>query len=567
MKRRDFLTKLPALTALPFAINGICLNVLADTLSPLQRLAANCPNDRVLIILQLHGGNDGINMLLPISDYDTYYNLRANIAISDRGPRSFIKLDSTLANPDQIGLHPDMVGVKSMYDQGLVRLIQGVSYKNQDQSHFRGRDILFMGGGAGDYLTSGWAGRYFEDYYAPSVYPGDFPNVSMPDPLALEFNNDLSLVFHQDHNIPTSITIDDPASFFNLVETLPGYEDKPGHDPRGIPPAGLANSPYGKEMDWILSLEQKSDEYHKRILDVYNKGKLTDPNISYPITYPLLAPTKQLQNPLSSRLKIIANMIQGGSKTKIYLIRMGGFDTHAQQVESTDASMGSHAALMYHISSAMRAFQDDLKARSIDDRVLTMTTSEFGRRIYANGSYGTDHGLGAPIMLFGKAVVPGLSGTNPDLTKDNVELQFDYRQVYASILKDWMCANPVKVDDEFGILWGKDYKDKGVTLPIINNNLVTNVNDFVRERFYMNNCYPNPASNHTDITFYLNTSCTVTILLNDSTGKPVKTVVSKNYPIGENKISVDLREVPNGIYFYQIETSYFKDAKKLIIQK
>ncbi|ABG60600.1 DUF1501 domain-containing protein [Cytophaga hutchinsonii] len=565
MKRRDFLTKLPAL-ALPFVINGTYFNILADTLSPLQRLAANCPNDRVLIILQLHGGNDGINMLLPVSDYDRYYNVRANIAIPDKGARAFIRLDSTLANTDQIGLHPDMVGVKSMYDQGLVRMIQGVSYENHNQSHFRGRDILFMGGGSSDYLTSGWAGRYLKNNYAPDVYPADFPNANMPDPLALEFNDDLSLVFHQDDNIPTSIAIDDPESFFDLVDTLPGYNDKPGIDARGIPPASVANSPYGKEMNWILNLEEKSDEYHSRILQVYNKGKATDPNISYPVSYPLNAPKQRVKNPLSAKLKIIANLIQGGSKTKIYLIRMGGFDTHAQQVETTSATMGNHAALMYHISSAMRAFQDDLKARSIDERVLTMTTSEFGRRIYSNGSYGTDHGIGAPMMLFGKGVVPGLSGTNPDLTQDNVAMQFDYRQVYASILKDWMCVDASLVDNEFGILWG-NYPGRGTTLPIINNNLISSVNDFVRDRFYMNNCYPNPAVNFTDITFYINTSCVVTISLHDSTGKLIKNIVSETYPVGESKVSVDLREIKAGMYFYQIETSYFKDAKKIVIQK
>ncbi len=565
MKRRDFLTKLPAL-ALPFVINGTYFNILADTLSPLQRLAANCPNDRVMIILQLHGGNDGINMLIPTSDYDRYYNARANIAIPDKGSRAFIKLDNTLATQDQIGLHPDMVGVKSMYDEGIVRMIQGVSYENHNQSHFRGRDILFMGGGASDYPTSGWAGRYLKNTYAPETYPANFPNANMPDPLALEFNDDLSLVFHQDDNIPTSIAIDDPESFFNLVDTLPGYNDKPGIDARGIPPASVANSPYGKEMNWILNLEEKSDDYHNRILQVYNKGKSTDPNISYPVSYPLNAPKQRVKNPLSAKLKIIANLIQGGSKTKIYLIRMGGFDTHAQQVETTSATMGNHAALMYHISSAMRAFQDDLKARSIDDRVLTMTTSEFGRRIYSNGSYGTDHGIGAPMMLFGKAVVPGLSGTNPDLTKENVEFQFDYRQVYASILKDWMCVDASLVDTEMGILLGT-YPEMGKTLPIINNNLVSNVNDFVRDRFYMNNCYPNPAVNFTEITFHINTSCVVTITLHDNTGKLVKNIAAENFPMGESKVSVDLREMKSGMYFYQIETSYFKDAKKIVIQK
>ncbi|MBC7450606.1 MAG: DUF1501 domain-containing protein [Cytophagales bacterium] len=566
MKRREFLSKVPALTALPFALNGVVFNVLGDTLSPLQRLAADCPNDRVLIILQLQGGNDGLNMLIPISDYDKYYNLRANIAIPENGSRKFITLDNTLASKDQIGLHPDMVGVKSMYDQGMVRMIQGISYQNHNQSHFRGRDVLFMGGGSNDYLTSGWGGRYFKDNVAPKTYPKDFPNADMPDPLALEFGNDLSLVFHQDDNIPTSIAIDDPESFFDLVDTLPGYEDKPGIDARGFPPSALNNSPYGKEMSWILNLEEKSDEYHDRILQVYKKGKSMDPNISYPVSYPYNAPTGAVKNPLSAKLKIIANLIHGGSKTKIYLIGMGGFDTHAQQVETTNASMGNHAALLYHISSAMRAFQDDLKARSIDDRVLTMTTSEFGRRIYANGSFGTDHGTGAPMMLFGTNVNPGLSGTNPDLTQDNVAMQFDYRQVYATILKDWMCVDAAKVDSEFGILWG-DYPGRGATLPLINKGSATSVQNFIRDRFYLNTCYPNPASTFTDISFHINTPCDVTLTLHDVTGKVVRTIASGMYPAGDNKITVDLRDVIPGSYFYQIETSYFKDAKKLIIQR
>lgn len=564
MDRRKFIAKLPILGGLPFVLDSIPFNVLGQPNSPLQRLAAHCDTDRVLIILQMHGGNDGINTIIPIADYDRYYNARANIAIPESGARKYITLDGTLSSKDQVGLHPDMVGVKSLYDQGKAKIIQGVSYDKNNGSHFRGRDILFMGGGSDDYLKSGWAGRYFKELNTPLIYPEDFPNANSKDPLALEFGNDLSLVFHQDDNIPTSISINDPESFFNLVENLPGFEDKLNVDPRGIPPTSLINSPYEKELSWILSLEQKSDEYDDRLLETYREGKKNDPNVTYPETYPYNAPASRLRNPLSRQLKIIANLINGGCKTKIYLINIGGFDTHAEQVEKYDATMGNHAALVYHISAAMNAFQKDLKIRGIEEKVLTITTSEFGRRVYSNGSYGTDHGTGAPLLIFGKNVNPGLLGTNPDLTKDNVALQYDYRQVYATIMKDWMCVAENIVDEEFGIFWG-DYPGRGEKLDIINTSV--GVEDFIYQRFKLNNCYPNPASYQTTISFYINTGSNVNLKIFDMDAKLIKQILNEYKPMGEHRVLVDLKDLKPGMYFYQIDAGMLKDTKKLIVVK
>jgi uncharacterized protein (DUF1501 family) len=562
MKRRDFIKNMSLLGASQFVLNSVPFKLLASETALLQ-MAANCPNDRVLIILQLHGGNDGLNMLIPTFDYDLYQNRRPNIAISDTGNRKFIPLDGTLANERQVGLHPDMVGIKQLYDEGKVAMVQGVSYENHNQSHFRGRDILFMGGGANDYLNSGWVGRYLQQDIAPKVYPEDFPNVDMKDPLALEFGNEVSLIFHQGENIPTSISITNPQDFFNLVETLPGFEDVNGLDPRGTPPAGINNSPYGKELNWILNLEQKTDEYDNRLLDVYNAGKAMDPNVAYPATYPYNAPERFRNNTLSGQLQIIANLIHGGSKTKVYMVRIGGFDTHAQQVVSGDASMGSHAALLYHISSAMKSFQDDLKARSIDDRVLSVTTSEFGRRVHSNGSYGTDHGLGAPLLLFGKHVQPGVNGVNPNLNDDNVAMQYDYRQVYATVMKEWMCVDPAVVDGISGVFRG-DYAGKGTILPLINNN-VTSASQFIKDRFKLNNCYPNPASSSTTFSFYINAQTDVELKIADLNGKEVKMVLNKTMPMGEHKIAVDLRNLLPGSYIYHIKTTLMSDSNKLLI--
>lgn len=563
MKRRKFIKDLSIYGAGAFVLENVPFKVWADTSNPLQRMALECNNDRVLIILQMLGGNDGVNTAVPLAQYAEYQNARPNIALpnTDKDPRRLINLDSTLTDNQLVGLHPDMGGFKSLYDEGKLKLVQGVSYAFNNGSHFRSRDIFYMGGGAFDYLTSGWAGRYLNDSIAPLHYPKDFPNSNMLDPLALEFGNEQSLLFHQDEDITSAISIYDPPSFFNLVENLEGFEDKVGVDARGIPPAALADSPYYKELNYILSLEQKTDEYDDRLLAMYNAGKQNDPNVTYPAEYPFRAPN--LKNPIARELKIIANLIHGGCKTKIYLVKIGGFDTHAQQVDKADRTMGSHAALLYHISSTMRAFQDDLKARGIEDRVLTMTTSEFGRRVYSNGSAGTDHGNGAPMFIIGKGVSPGVYGNGPDMMKDNVDLQYDYRQVYASILKQWFCVDAGKVDNTDGLIFKGDYNGRGQDLQIIAS--PDEVSDFLLQRFKMNSCYPNPAKESTVISFYLNTPSMVELYLKNSEGATISTVLNEYRNYGENSVFVDLRNLRPGIYFYQIKAGRLHDTKKLVV--
>ncbi len=201
MKRRHFLRN-TLLTGGSLTLGGFPINLLAQE-SQLSKLAATSTNDRVLIILQMHGGNDGLNSVIPIDEYDQYYSRRANIAIPKNGTnRALIELDSTLPSEAKVGLHPDMGAMKQLYDYGRLGIVQGVSYTNNNGSHFRGRDIWFMGGGANDYFSSGWIGRYLQQAYQPQIYPDDFPNAAMQDPLAIELGSDVSLVFHQNGNIP-----------------------------------------------------------------------------------------------------------------------------------------------------------------------------------------------------------------------------------------------------------------------------------------------------------------------------------------------------------------------------
>jgi uncharacterized protein (DUF1501 family) len=568
MKRRQFLKSLPAAMSIPFTLGGIPMKVLAS--NPLSRLAQQGDSDRVLIILQLHGGNDGLNSLIPIDAYDQYYSRRANIAIPKQNSlRKLIPLDSTLPSASQIGLHPDMLAMKGLYDAGRVTFVQGVSYKNNNGSHFRGRDIWFMGGGFDDYYPSGWVGRYLQQEYAHlGTYPEDFPNDEMPDPLGIEMGNDVSLIFHQQGNIPTSISITDPEGFAQLVEDLEGFQDK-DIDPRGRPPAIVENSPYWKELNWILGLEQKTDDYAQRLYQVYQNGSET--SVTYPELYPFNAPARSLRNPLSGQLKLIARLLEGGCKTRVFMVKIGGFDTHAQQVETYDPTMGAHAALMYHISSAMKAFQDDLKARGLEDKVLTVTTSEFGRRIHSNGSYGTDHGTGGPIFIFGRGVQPGVVGTVPDLTKDNVDLQYDYRQVYANILKDWFLVDKDKITNDifFGNFIDGEKEDEPGSfyqpLPLASS-VITRNESFVEARYNLGQCFPNPAIDKTWITFRINNHQLVTINLFDQRGQLVRELVAQNFDAGEHMIEVQLTGLKPGTYIYQMKSGMFKDSKKLMVK-
>lgn len=561
------------MAGVPFALQGVPINVFAKN-NAFMRLAGQSKNDKVLVILNLDGGNDGLNTFIPIDQYDQYYSRRANIAIPAKNSiRKYIPLDSTLSLPDQVGLHPDMIGAKALYDLGRMGMVQGVSYKNNNGSHFRGRDIWFMGGNYDDYYSSGWIGRYLNQEYTPLQYPADFPNEEMKDPLAIELGSDVSLVFHQQGNIPTSISLGgDPQGFADLVDNLEGFTDQ-GIDPRGKPPAKLNNSPYEKELNWILGLEEKSEDYAKRLLEVFNAAAKT--SVTYPERYPFNAPKGIAKNSLTPQLQLIARLLDGGGagrgvKTKAFMVKIGGFDTHAEQVEGYDPTMGYHAALLHHISSAMKAFQDDLRARGIEDRVLTVTVSEFGRRVGSNGSYGTDHGTGGPVMIFGKGVNPGIIGTNPDVSKDNVEMQFDYRQIYANILKDWMEVDPVKIEKEifFGNFIDGPNEDGGrySALPIIKD-IVTGNASFFSHRFRLNDCYPNPAKTHTTFSFQINKTSMVDLKIIDIQGRVIKKVLQETKEAGTHEVNAYIGDVPPGAYLYEIRAGLLSDTKKLIVSR
>jgi uncharacterized protein (DUF1501 family) len=546
MKRRGFLSKLPYVAGAPFMLNSIPLSTLAKT-APLHRLAASSNNDRVLILIQLHGGNDGLNTIIPIEQYAEYYQLRPNLAIPDNGKRKYIDLDSSLTAVDQVGLHPDLTHMKELYDQAKLNIVQNVAYENVNGSHFRSRDIWFMGGDYNEYLPSGWMGRYL-DHEFPG-YPDEYPSTEMPDPLAIEIGNGVSLAFHRNNGIPNAISIQNPEQFYDLITSV-----------GGAPPESIANTHYGQELQWIMDIEEKSNQYAGRLKQVYEQGS-NSANVTYPELYPLNAPSGRIKNRLAPQLKMIARLLSGGVKTKIFLARLGGFDTHAEQVEPYDATMGTHAALLYHISSAMKAFQDDLKELDIEDRVLTMTFSEFGRRAYSNGSYGSDHGTSAPMFVFGKMVKPGVTGTNPDLNnldRGNLRYQYDYRQVFTSAVVDWLEADSAAVDATLF----SDWVDS--RLNIIGNGITGTKEAFINERNYLQDCYPNPVKDRAVFGFRINGRSRVILQVLDTQGKLIEVVLDEEKEQGLHHVTYDLQHLKPGTYIYRFQSGVIEETKKLV---
>jgi uncharacterized protein (DUF1501 family) len=547
MDRRKFLKSATVAGAGSLILGGLPVKLL-DANSGILQAAAASSNDNILVLIQLHGGNDGLNCVIPINQYSTYLSLRPNIAIPNQGARQLINLDSTLLPDKQVGIHPDMIAFKQMYEEGLSSVIQDVGYENMNLSHFRGRDIMFMGGGSADYFNSGWMGRLMDSEYPG--YPGAYPNSSMLDPIGLEIGNSMSLAYHRENGIPIGFSIDSPEAFYNLINGV-----------GSAPPILFPDSHAGEELKYLMEFEKKSNQYAQRLKEVYLAGSNSS-SVNYPETYPYSAPLTAINNPLSGQLRLIARLLKGGCKTRIFMCRIGGFDTHANQVEKFDTTMGTHAALIFHLFSSVKAFYDDLKGLGLQDKVMSMTFTEFGRRVYSNASYGSDHGTAFPMFLFAKGVKSGVIGNNPDLSDlndGNLKFKIDYRQVYTSVVKDWFGAS----DDAITAAKFNSWLDKRLNI-LDATGISDNIVDSDKSVLY--DCYPNPASDQVSFSFFINHNSKVKLNLFDVNGKIVLEIMNENRFYGKSSISVDLSVLAAGTYIYTIETQKFKDSGKLVIR-
>lgn len=420
MERRDFLrnTSLASL-GLGFTLNGFAADFFNT--SPFPLLTCDTINDRVLVIVRLAGANDGLNMCVPLNQYDLYAAHRPTLKLNNIGQTNgIIELDTTVPENKQVGLHPVMTGIKGLYDAGKAQLINNVGYPNSNGSHFASENIMWAGkdGAFSGVLDEGMIGNYINTIY-PNLSGN--PTGLMSDPLCLHLGsyNPIKSFSHDHGNRSVEYNATFLQTSFNAV--------------LGRAAPSTTNSDHGLKIDYLKGIEQNMDVYYNRVMTCFTSG--VNSTTIYPNT------------DLAKQLKTIARLIKGGSKTKIFQCTIEGFDTHGGQIQTGSSHLGQHANLLSIVSNAVTAFQTDITTMGFSNKVLTTTFSEFGRKVIQNGSSGTDHGNFAPMWVIGDAVNAGITGVNPNL--NNVhggsngtyfasELQFDYRQVYVKFFQDWL---------------------------------------------------------------------------------------------------------------------------------
>jgi uncharacterized protein (DUF1501 family) len=510
MNRRNFLAGLGAsAVSLPLILEGFTTHAFAD--APLVKSVASfaAAKDRILVLVQLGGGNDGVNTLVPLDQLSDYYKLRKSIALPER---SLTRLT------DAIGLHPSFAPVRALYDEGKFLVVNGVSYPSVNQSHFRSTDIWFTASDHNEYLSSGWLGRFVNHEHP--AYPSGYPNPSTPDPLALEIGGSMSLTL-QGHSHAMGVTIRDLSAFEQLVD------GKSATGGAVVQRSGKA----GARVDFIREIQAQAQKYSGRIKEVAERARN---KAEYP---------DKGKNPLADQLQIVARLIAGGLQTRIYVVNLGGFDTHWDQTDPSDVTKGVHADLLRYLAEGMATFQRDLKLLGLEDRVLGMTISEFGRRPLAFGN-GTDHGAAGPMFLFGAPVRAGVLGVNSSLTDllpdGNLKMQYDFRQIYASVLAQWFLAD----ERHLSVVLPRKFDQ----IPLVQQT-ATSVSD--RERLAASqeiSVFPNPCSDYANARYVLPSSDVVRLSLHDALGGEVLVLLEGAQQAGAHRLPLDASRLPAGTY-------------------
>jgi uncharacterized protein (DUF1501 family) len=355
---------------------------------------ANLSEDRVLVIVQLAGGNDGLNTVIPFED-DVYHKSR---------PRLAIPANQVLRLKGSIGLHPAAAELKRLHDEGWLAIVQGVGYPNPNRSHFKSTDIWETASPDGR-RHRGWLGRYFDN-----ACSGCDP---LPPESAIALTSEAPLSLQGDRFQP--LAFDDPRAL----------QWDAGRDPLLARAREKLSEPDAKPVDSELTYLRRVAVDATVSADRIRRAASGPSPVDYP------------RSAFAQALRTVARLVAAKMPARVYYVSLGGFDTHSDQKPR-------HERLLQTFSSTMRAFLKDLREIGHLDRVLVMTFSEFGRRVAENSAGGTDHGQAAPMFLFGSKLKPGLHGKASDLRKlsqGDVAFTTDFRQVYATVLEKWLRAD------------------------------------------------------------------------------------------------------------------------------
>jgi uncharacterized protein (DUF1501 family) len=382
---------LAAAPTVPTFLNNTLLAVTQPTGEALTQQASGT-DGKILVVVQMSGGNDGLNTVCPWAD-DIYQRERPGLAIG---------ADKALKINDYLGLHPNLAPIKSMFDDGKMAIVQGVGYPNPNRSHFRAMDIWNTAEPEKEVIRDGWLGRYFDNQCDGTPQPDVGVSIGETLPIAMQGSKTRPLSFDRPENYRYNGA--DGKRYQQLNQPAETVNAKPGTA--------------ASQLEFLTRTAMDAQLSSDRIL------KVTKAHNPVGINYP--------GGNFGNGLRTIAAMIRGGLPTRVYYVSLGGFDTHANQ-------LGRHERLMQEFASGVSAFWDD----------MMMSFSEFGRRLAKNASGGTDHGAAAPMFLFGPSVQDqGIIGRHPslrDLDAGDLKYGVDFRNVYASVLETWLDAKSAPI--------------------------------------------------------------------------------------------------------------------------
>jgi uncharacterized protein (DUF1501 family) len=496
---------------MPLASSGIIARPLSHVFFPRPASVG----DRILVIINLNGGNDGLNTIVPFND-PIYATRRPSIGL---------KKADTLPITADLGLHNAMTGMEQLYSAGEMAIVQSVGYPDQDRSHFRSTDIWHTSSDADKILFTGWLGRYLEKMHPE--YPTTLPTA----PYAIQIASAATLAL-QGNNGSMGIAIDNPDRFYNLAAGLKV-------DPEPLPPT-LA----GPELQYVRDIIEQSNFYssaiNKAMIDGTTNG-IYDADA------------------FSAQLKVAARLINGGLETSIYVVTLGGFDTHFGQLQL-------HSQRLTQLSRGISSFLADITAAGNADRVACMTYSEFGRRLNENGSLGTDHGAAAPQFVMGEKVLGGkVIGGVPNLTdldsRGDIKWAIDFRQIYASVLEDWMGLSRTDTN----LVLGGEFQ-KLPLFPAASPGSVDH-GDSAPAGMVLAESVPNPASQQTAISFTIPHGGYTSLNVFAANGTLAMRAINRTLEAGAHKLDLDVSGLPPGSYFYRLDLSGYRLTKKFIVAR
>ncbi len=399
--RRSFMKALGMGSAGTMLLGGSALS--ASSISPIGMALNESEGDHILVLIRLAGGNDGLNTIVPLYDFDTYANYRPSIY---HRQNSLIKLSDDFAIPNY------MQPLETLWGEGMMKVVNGVGYEDQSLSHFTSSDI-WAASGINTIYNQGFFGRHF------STTNPDYLFNPPEKPLAVQIGSIGNLIFTKEDE-QYAFQVSNPNQLENIAKSGVqfGLEDLD------------TSCKLGVQQEFLRATSNTTYLYSGVINEAY---KSSTTNATYE------------DSDIARQLSIIARLIKGNLGTKVYMVTLGGFDTHADQIER-------HSLLMSELSSAVSEFYKDLKQSGHDQNVLGMTISEFGRRVFENGSDGTDHGASSNTLLFGPGLEGnGFIGDHPDLSdldnNKNLKYNTDFRQLYATVLSQWLCLDTNEVQN------------------------------------------------------------------------------------------------------------------------